>query len=46
MNTGNIDGFNLTSFNKKNDSTYQCSFIIVNGGNDVASSADIPVTFL
>lgn len=44
MNAGNINGFNITAFNKKNDSTYQCSFIITNGGNDIASSADIPVS--
>ncbi|MES2374439.1 MAG: T9SS type A sorting domain-containing protein [Bacteroidota bacterium] len=44
MNTGNINGFTITEFNKKNDSAYQCSFIILNGGNDVASLADIPAS--
>jgi hypothetical protein len=39
-----IDGFNLAALVKKNDSLYSSSFIITNGGADVAASADIPVT--
>ncbi len=44
MISGNINGFNLTGFTKKNDSVYSCQFIITNGGNDVDAAADIPAT--
>jgi hypothetical protein len=43
MLTGNINGFTLSGLTKKNDSIYQCLFVIVNGGTDVVARADIPV---
>ena len=45
MVSGNIDGFALSGFNKKNDSTYTAWFLITNGGNDIDAAADIPVMF-
>jgi len=42
--TGKIDGFTLSGFTKKNDSTYNCYFIITSGGNDIAASGNIPVS--
>jgi hypothetical protein len=41
--SGNINGYNLSGFTKKNDSIYQCLFVIANGGADIAAPADIPV---
>ena len=43
MISGNINGFTLYGFMKKNDSTYHASFVITNGGTDLPSAADIPV---
>ncbi|MEO7531214.1 MAG: hypothetical protein ABIS69_07380, partial [Sediminibacterium sp.] len=42
MQSGNVDGFNLSAFTKKNDSVYTCWFVIVNGGNDIDALNDIP----
>ncbi len=44
MLSGNVSGFALSSFSKKNDSIYTCSFIIGNAGNDVDATSDIPVS--
>ncbi|MES2330969.1 MAG: T9SS type A sorting domain-containing protein [Bacteroidota bacterium] len=44
MSVGNIDGFNLSEFSKKNDSTYTAIFFITNGGDDIAATNDIPFT--
>ena len=42
--TGNINGSGLFGFIKNNDSSYAALFTIVNGGNDVDASADIPLS--
>jgi hypothetical protein len=42
--TGKINGFTLSGFNKKNDSSYAGYFVIASGGNDVAAADNIPVS--
>jgi hypothetical protein len=42
MVAGNINGYPLAGLVRKNDSLYTAYFIVTNGGNDIAASADIP----
>jgi len=44
--SGTIGGFTLTSLNKLNNTSYEATFIITNGGTDVAAVSDIPVSNL
>lgn len=44
ITNGAINGQALQQWVKKNDSTYQSSFIIPTGGNDVPAEKDIPFT--
>lgn len=42
LNGGNINGFSLAPWVKKNDSIYTSSFVVASGGNDVEASKNIP----
>lgn len=44
--SGNINGSPLSSLLKKDDSTYTATCIMLSGGNDIHSSADIPVNII
>ena len=46
LEAGNINGFAISGFTKKNDSTYAAVFTIASGGNDIAALANIPVRAL
>jgi len=46
LQAGNINGFTLSGFTKKNDSTYTAVFTITSGGNDIAALGNIPVSAL
>jgi len=42
---GAINGHALADLTKVNDATYNATFYITNGGNDVANTSDVPVAF-
>ena len=42
--SGNIDNFAISGLSKINDTTYTATFTIVDGGSDVASGTDIPLS--
>ena len=42
--SGTVGGFALGSFVKTDDTTYTAKFTVINGGTDVSSGSDIPVS--
>ena len=46
ISSGNINGFDLSGFIKKNDSIYTASFTVISGGKDIAALGSIPVSIV
>ncbi|WP_394224815.1 beta strand repeat-containing protein, partial [Pseudoalteromonas spongiae] len=44
LTTSNINGYSLGNLTKVNDTTYTALFTIINGGTDIASGSDVPVS--
>ncbi len=43
--SGTIGGFTLGSLSKTNDTTYTTTFTVIDGGSDIASGSNIPISF-
>ncbi|GHF83308.1 Ig-like domain-containing protein [Thalassotalea marina] len=43
--SGSVNGVNVTGFTDNNNNTYSATYTIVNGGTDLASNVDVPVSF-
>jgi hypothetical protein len=44
LSTSNIDGFSLNNLIRVNSTTYSAQFTVAEGGTDVASGSDVPVS--